>query len=235
MRFFVFLGKEKPQCWMGLKKFLINSMIKLNNLFESKEGKSARQIEIEELYIKKGIDFVPIIKEALNETIRNPTPNKFRGRGFMASNMNWTLIGLLKENYSKYMMVDQHKRDYFLLDNNVRVYFKKLDKKNRPNNIITKHVSELNSMQLLFKEETTILYAGFRIREDIYWDDILCHLVEMKNPSRPNWVSSMEELAYQMDIRKTNNKPIFRADIPDEIIIKPKNIANNGDLGNLAI
>lgn len=205
-------------------------MAKLNILFDLQAGKSNRQIEIENLYVNKGIDLEPILKEALIETIRNPTPKKYRGRGFMANNMNWTVIGMLKETYPDFMRIDQHKREYLLLEKNVRVYFKKLDSKNRPTNIITKHVSELNTMQLLFKDEpTTILYAGFRLREDKHWDDITCNLVEMKNLKKANWVSSMEYLAYEIDKRKTINTPIFKAELPKEIVFKPKKAKDNGN------
>ena len=211
-------------------------MANLNILFDLQAGKSNRQIEIEELYVSKGVDLEPLLKEALIEAIRNPTPKQYRGRGFMANNMNWTVVGMLKEKYPEFMRIDQHKRDYFLLDKNVRIYFKKLDAKNRPNNIVTKHVCELNTMQMLFHENpTTVLYAGFRLREDKYWDDISCNLVEMKNLKSPNWVSNMGELAYEIANRKAQHTPIFKADLPDQIIVKSKKAKDNdSELGKTA-
>ena len=205
-------------------------MVNLDNFFDSDEGKSVRQIEIENLYVSKGIDLEPVFKEALIETIRNPTPIKYRGRGFMANHMNWNLIGMLKETYPDYMEIDSYKRDYFLLEKNVRIYFKKLDSKNRPSNIITKHVAELNSMQLFYHNETTILYGGFRLRSDKHWDDITCNLLEMKNLKQPNWVSSLEDLAYTIAKNKLEQTPMFKANLPEQIIIRAKN-ADDKDLG----
>lgn len=184
--------------------------------------RSPRQIEMENLYISKGYDFEPIFKEALARILKDDTPASFRGRGYNAYHMNWMVIGILKELYPKLMKVDEEKRNYFQLDKNVRVYFKKLDSKHRPENVVTGHVKNLNSMRLLFNEEaTTVLYAGFRLREDKYWDDFTgCFLVEMKHLKRTNWVSKLEDLAFEISKNQPTTTPIFKADIPSEITFK---------------
>lgn len=198
-------------------------MVKLDILFDSSEGKSERQKKCEALYITNGIDFETDFKEALTLVLKNPTPKKYRGRGFLANTMNWTVIGLMKEKYPTKMFQDQHGRDYFSVDKNTRIYFKKLDKKYRPNNIITNHVREMNCMQMLFNETPiTVLYAGFRLRTDKYWDDISCFLVEMKNLKYPNWVSSLSDLSISIAKAKPPVNPISKAKLPDELVVKLK-------------
>lgn len=186
--------------------------------------RTPRQIEMEELYVNKGFDFEPTFREALAKILKDETPANYRGRGYNAYHMNWMVVGLLKENYPEYMKVDEEKRDYFQLAKNVRIYFKKLDSKHRPENVVTGHVKTLNSMRLMFKEETiTVLYAGFRLREDKFWDDFSgCFLVEMKHLKRTNWVSKLEDLAFAISKRQTISTPIFKANIPESITFKSK-------------
>lgn len=197
-----------------------------NSLFGDLEidCRSPRQAEMTNLYIEKGFDFEPIFREALARILKDDTEAHFRGRGYDALHMNWTVIGLLKEAYPDYMKTDEEKRNYFLLDKNVRIYFKKLDSKHRPENVVTGHVTCLNTMRMLFKEDaTTILYAGFRIREDEFWDDLSgCYLVEMKDLKRTNWVSRLDDLAFEISKRQVVSTPIFKADIPDSIVFTSK-------------
>jgi hypothetical protein len=207
----------------------------LHNLFDPGDGKSTRQVRIENFYVNNGMDLEPIFRQALDKTLNNDTPKGYRGRGFMATNMNWNVIGLLKETYPERMYVDAHKRDYFLLKKGIRIYFKKLDHHNCPNNIITNNVKSLNSMQLLLNDNPiTILYAGFRIREDKYWDDISgSYLLEMKNVKALNWCSSLEDLALDISKNIPEVTPIFTANIPNEIVVRPR-AEGNGELGKTA-
>lgn len=199
-------------------------MYEQNSLFKDLDidCRSPRQKEIEELYVNKGFDFDPIFREALAKILKDDTPSLFRGRGYNAYHMNWMIIGLLKEYYPEYMKLDEEKRNYFQLDNNARIYFKKLDWKHRPENVPTKHVKTLNSMRLMFQEETiTVLYAGFRLREDKFWDDFNgCYLVEMKHQNRTNFVSKLEDLAFKISQKDTSPNIIAKATIPNEIVFK---------------
>lgn len=198
-------------------------MTKLDTLFDKNEGKLNRQVDIEHLYIENGVDFEPDLREALAVILKNTTPKKYRGRGFMANIMNWTMIGHLIEKYPERMRVDSHQRNYYALDRQTRIYFKKLDKYYRPNNIPTNHVREMNSMGLLFKENpTTVLYAGFRIRQDQYWDDISCYLVEMKNMKTANWVSDLSDLSIAIAKSKSPVSPISKASLPDKLVVTMK-------------
>lgn len=196
-------------------------MLIQHSLFEQSgiDLRSPRQIEINNLYVEKGFDFEPIFREALAKILKDDTPEHYRGRGYDAYHMNWAIIGLLKESYPTHMKLDEEKRNYFLLDKHVRIYFKKLDSRHRPENVVTDHVISLNTMQMLFQEqETTILYAGYRLRDDEFWDDFAgCFLVEMKTLKRTNWVSKLEDLAYEISQKKNISTPIFKADIPDSI------------------
>ena len=80
-------------------------------------------------------------------------------------------------------------------------------------------------MRLMFKEETiTVLYAGFRLREDKYWDDFNgCFLVEMKHQKRTNFVSKLEDLAFKIYQNQSTPNIIAKADIPEEIVFKTEN------------
>ncbi|HWK03750.1 MAG TPA: hypothetical protein VNS58_08965 [Puia sp.] len=175
-------------------------MMMVDALFEIPKWKSDRQQEVEDRYLTQGIDFEPIFYTALEKTLQDPTPPSHRWRGFMSAAMNGNIIGTIKGLYPDRMQVDSTGRDYFLLDKQTRIYLKKLDNRYCPRNIPTNHVRELNSMELLLKDDPiTVLYAGFRLKEDEIWDGLRgCYLVEMKGLRKTNWISDLADLGAQM-------------------------------------
>jgi hypothetical protein len=203
---------------------------KLQNLFGIDEGKGVRQKLYENLYVNHGVDFEPVFYEAHQMTLNDPTPDIYRGRGFMANHMNWHLLGLLKQRYRDKMKADKYERPYYSIDENTRVYFKKLNEKYAPENVTTDHVRELNSMSLFYgQDQLTVLYAGFKIPENRRWAEISgCFLVEMKTLKEPNWVSDLSELGYEIS-KAGIIAPITTIELPEEIILTPKN--KNSDLG----
>lgn len=202
---------------------------KLQFLFDMYEGKSERQKTLEELYITNGVDFDPVFEEALKLTLEDTTPEIFRGRGFMATHMNWHLVGLLKQKYKDKMSVDKFKRDYYRLNENVRIYFKKLNNNFAPENVVTDHVKELNSL-FGCDDKTTVLYAGFNIERNKNWNELAgTYLVEMKTLKKTNWVSDLTELSYKIN-KSTIYTPMTLIELPDEIILTHKN--KDVDLGN---
>ena len=174
--------------------------MKVDALFEIPKWKSDRQQEIEDRYLTQGIDLEPVFYTALQKTLGDPTPPSHRWRGFMSAAMNGNIIGTMKALYPAHMRVDSTGRDYCQLDKETRIYLKKLDKRYCPLNIPTNHVRELNSMELLLKDDPiTVLYAGFRLKEDQIWDELRgCYLVEMKGMRKTNWVSDLADLGAQL-------------------------------------
>jgi hypothetical protein len=174
-------------------------MSNLHQLFGIPKWKSPRQQEVEAQYLAQSIDLEPVFYEAHDLTLANTTDLDHRGRGFMSQAMNGHIIGLLRRLYPDRMTQEEYNRWYFQLNKETRIYFKKLDKRYRPNNIPTKHVAELNSGELLFKADPiTVLYGGFRLKEDKLWDRLRgCYLLEMLD-GRPHWVSDLGDLAADM-------------------------------------
>ena len=203
---------------------------KLQNLFGIEEGKGTRQKSYENIYLNHGVDFEPIFHEAHRMTLADETPEIYRGRGFMANHMNWNLLGLLKQQFKDKMQMDKWRRLYYSLNENTRVYFKKLNEKYAPENVTTDHVRELNTMSMFYKQdELTVLYAGFKIPENKYWSELTgCYLVEMKSLTEPNWVSDISELGYEMN-KSGIYIPITTIELPEEVIITEKN--KDSDLG----
>jgi hypothetical protein len=202
-------------------------MSKLDALFEIPKWKSDRQQEVEARYLAEGIDLEPIFYTALEKTLNNSTPYTHRGRNFMPSTMNGNIIGTLRELNPERMLVDVTGRDYFFLDKETRIYLKKLDERYCPQNIPTNHVRRLNSMELLLEDNPiTVLYAGFRLQEDIIWDALKgCYLVEMKGLRSTNWVSDLAELASDMTLPLQPVVPITPlqpGDLAGEVVVRPK-------------
>jgi len=134
------------------------------------------------------------------------------------------------------MRQDEYDRWYYALEKDARVYFKKLDHKFRPNNIVTRHVEELNSMMLLLDDEpTTVLYAGFRLHMDKFWDELDgCYLVEMRNSKRTNFVSDLSELGAHVNSRKPVITIAASTEVAGDIIVTPKRAQGNENKDGLA-
>lgn len=195
------------------------------NLFSTSAGKSARQVSFEDLYMSRGINLEGIIRQAFSKTLEDKTPPHFRGRGYMADHMSWNIAGLLKENFGSLILQDEYKRLYLNLDRRVRVYFKKLNGKFAPDNVITEHVKDLNSMSLKLNDEPiNVLYAGFRIRLDQFWDELKgCYLLEMKTVTKPNWVTDLSVLTSTLNNNISSVvKPLANIQLPDSIQVTGK-------------
>ncbi|GJM27579.1 MAG: hypothetical protein DHS20C17_02140 [Cyclobacteriaceae bacterium] len=203
---------------------LTNFFDKMNFLYGIDEGKSIRQNRLESLYITKGINIEPTFHQAFDLTKQDATPPHFRGRGWWAHHMNWYAVGLLRKSFSDLMDKDDCGRPFLILDKHVRIYFKKLNNKYMPDNIVTKHVRDMNTMSLKFDDDTiTVLYAGFRVNKN--WDEILgCNLVEMQSLNEPCWISDLTELGEKMiSDDKVEVRPITPpVVIPDEITVTGK-------------
>jgi hypothetical protein len=210
-------------------------MANLQELFEIPKWSSQRQEEIEQLYLAKGIDLEPVFYAAHEKTLKNSTPVTHRGRGFMSNTMNGNIIGTMMERYPEHMRVDVHGRHYFQLNEQTRIYLKKLDDRYCPRNIPTNHVKQLNTMELLLGDTPiTVLYAGFRLIADKVWDEIAgCYLVEMRDLRRTNWVSDLTDLGARMAGTTAPVSPIAPIILPDQVIVKAKN-KDTGDLGKTA-
>lgn len=168
---------------------------------EFPSGKSTRQEEFEDLYMKKGIDFDELIREAHQKTLLDAQnkPPHYKGRAYMATTMNWNLTGLLRETFGDEIAYDENGRPYFRLSDTTRLYFKKLDQKYRPSNIPTRHVRLLNTAQgNLFGSSTTVLYVGCRLREEKQWEQIDSFMVEMNGLKSVAWVSNLGDLGASM-------------------------------------
>lgn len=209
----VTVGKGKTTLFELMKQFYIF------NSSENQNGKSSRQKAAEDLYVGAGIDYEGIIQEAYQLTMAQAAkdPPHFKGRSYMATRMNWNMQGLLQERYPHLIQFDEEKRIYVQLDEKTRMYFKKLDKKYRPQNIPTKHVRELNSAQgnLFGNTNVSILYAGFRLKKDGIWEDMDCFVVEMKSLKRAGWVTSLSELASRF-VKPTTTKVITAVQPPSK-------------------
>lgn len=207
----------------------------VQTLFEVEDGKSKRQKSYEELYVSHGVDFDPIFEEAHKLTLVDATPEIFRGRGYMAYHMNWNLLGLVKERFKDKIEFDKYGRMFYPIDSRTRVYFKKLNDKYAPDNVTTDHVRELNSMSMFYGEDSiTVLYAGFKISEQHGWHELQgCYLVEMKTLNKPNWVSDISELSYEIN-KSLIYTPITTIHLPDELVLKPKKTdANLGKISGI--
>ncbi|RAJ11079.1 hypothetical protein LX64_00687 [Chitinophaga skermanii] len=210
-------------------------MANLGSLFEIPKWSSERQQQMEKIYLMKGIDLESIFYIAHEKTLSNPTPVTHRGKSFMSQTMNGNLIGTMKEMYPDHMEKDVHGRDFFSLDAQTRVYFKKLDNAYCPRNIPTNHVRQLNSGELLLGDTPiTVLYAGFRLENDNIWDNITgCYLTELRDMHKVLWVSDLSDLASQMGGTTLPTVPVMPVNLPDDIIVKPK-VRGTGELGNTA-
>ena len=190
----------------------------LLNFPQNPSGKFTRQEDLEEVYFRKGVDFDDVIRDAHDLTLRNASerdPN-YKGRAYMATNMNWNLLGILKDRYSSEIFYDEEKRLFFRLAPDVRLYFKKLDKKGRPSNIPTKHVLKLNSYQgSFFSNPTTILYAGYQLKQERIWDEIDCFLVEMRGLKMVDWKTSLSDLSARIAAKKVVHMPPVEKAIGD--------------------
>lgn len=204
-------------------------MANLDDLFGFPKWKSPRQEEIEARYLAQGIDLEPVFYEAHELALANATAPAHRGRAFMSQTMNGHIIGVLRRLYPDRMMQEEYDRWYFQLDKETRIYFKKLDNWYRPSNIPTKHVSELNSGELLFKAEPiTVLYAGFRLKEDKLWDALRgCYLLEMVG-GKPGWISNLGDLAAGMVTTVIPVMPVEPGDLSGEIEVTIKTTTEGG-------
>ncbi|RPD39449.1 hypothetical protein [Chitinophaga barathri] len=183
-------------------------MVKVELFSEFPNSREEKQALMEELYKAKGIDLNELLLRAHAQTLEEAEKRSLegKGRGYMASTMSWNIRGELYKTYPELMQMDQHKRDYLMLGKNIRIYFKKLDNKYRPSNIVTKHVISLNTQQLLFRPSPiTVLYAGFRLAARNSWDELEgCYLVEMKNLSRTFWISDLSMITAETAVPTRN-------------------------------
>ncbi|MBN8667347.1 MAG: hypothetical protein J0M30_07570 [Chitinophagales bacterium] len=169
-------------------------------------GKSNRQLIFEKAYLDLGIDLLPIINLAHAKTLDDASrePPEFIDKLYWAHNMNRNLCGLIKQRYPDLVHYDECKRMYIHLNENTRMYFKKLDHKYRPCNIPTGHVIDLNSAQgQLFGRSITVLYVGPKLKTEGVWDEIECFMIEMRNHTKCEWASDLLDLSSQMGAQPT--------------------------------
>ncbi len=202
---------------------------------DSTSGKSARQLQFEDLYIKTGIDILPIIEDAHRKLLEEASTQspEFITKLYWAEGMNRNMVGFLKKRYPETVKYDEAGRVYLKLGENVRVYFKKLDDKFRPRNIPTGHVIDLNSAQgQLFGRELSVLYVGPKLKKSNVWDEIGYFMVEMRSNSRCEWVSDLSDLSANMNTGfSTVPKPLTPAPLP-AIRVKLKNKDLGEDAAN---
>ncbi|MFN8286028.1 MAG: hypothetical protein U0V74_04705 [Chitinophagales bacterium] len=117
----------------------------------------------------KGVDCKSIILEAHGLTLNEAKAklNYYQNRNWIANTMNGNIIGKMRDAYPELMRIDGHGRPYMELQNDIHIYFKKMDANFRVNNIPTKHVEDLWS-QLKGSGEAKIhvLFVGFILEKE---------------------------------------------------------------------
>lgn len=202
-------------------------------LFGEQTSFDIRKAEAEQKYRENGVDFNAFIRrihERMLDEAQNTSqesPHKITGRGYFSTTMNWNVRSELYDCFPDKIAVDEQNRPFYRLADNVRLYFKKLDHKGRPMNIPTEHTIALNSCQgSLFGEPTMILYLGWQIRQNKYWDALSgIYLVEMGNMKSVRWMSDVSGLAGGLSGNETFIQPLLPVDPQidvDEITVLPR-------------
>src|SRR5690242_1690824 len=103
--------------------------------------KSADQIEFETSYLEEVLTMKEIMEQAFESTMESLTtiPVHCQDKNLLAVLMSGYITGNVLEKYPQFTKKDNSGRTLFTKDNKFAVYFKKLDKNRKPQNIPTDH------------------------------------------------------------------------------------------------
>lgn len=176
--------------------------------------------------LKAGIDLVSLLNEAHKNTLEllGSFPPTFQTRCLKSNIMSGQIKGLAQKKYSQYFRLDKHDRPYLSLEKGeIRIFFKKLDKKKRPNNVPTRYATLLMS-PTLFEPGVGVtlpVYAGYQLNVSDWSIITGMYVVSMTNRLTVNWYIDVEDLSSGL------SNPVRQIVSPDNtggLDVKPKNL-----------
>ena len=169
-------------------------MDKSKKLFD--ESKFVRKKIPEQIEFETSMkDFLPefgeIFKEAFHMTQKERALKKpnFRDRNWEAVTMSGNIKGLLTERFPEYILQDGY-RYYFYMKDRYIIYFKKLDNKLLPSNIMTENTHKINCQYALPEEDPIpVIFIGYTVNTT--FDELTGYYAVCMKDEEKKWVSDL--------------------------------------------
>ena len=219
--------------WLSLIHKTPQHMNKIDKFIEEYDPSEIKSY-ISEMVAQSDVDFHAIIHEAHEITLEQARGKSLHyiPKNWMAETMYGNMIGLFRDRHPELMFIDKHKRPYLRLSNNIRVYFKKMDAKYKPGNVVTKHVVDLwaqNSGGIGTKIHT--FYIGYKIPNDKDWGMLIGVFGAYPNSffkKKIDWVIDLGN--YAKGIGVVPIAPIADSPVSNDFELKPKQKEKGGEI-----
>lgn len=196
------------------------------------DSKNDAESQFRDALLSTGVDPYSIIEAARELTLSDAgkKPSHFKlGRNYMAEIMYNNIIGIATDVYGSRMKQDKENRHYLELTPTVRLYFKKLNDKYLPSNIVTKYTKALRGQELFNEGGTQIhvVNVGYIVKDNDYTQDfkgIYASYVNKYYPSDVVWVIDLS-IYKSTGIIVPNHEPAIAA----EPLVKVPNIGGRSE------